>query len=705
MSALSAVRKTLLGPPRHAIRWFRGAPRWLQAALVLLFVAGASVGGYYVVHTRTVGAKQRAVVAGWKRFDEAVRAGNEEAMKTALDEVLAADPNDRVARQRLDAVATLNADPADPPMVMLTLRMSLRAKRTADALREAEKRLKHEPGDWLAHCVRANDFLVKGDPEAAGLELDALSPINHPDLKLDIGTLLYAMRLHRAAARDLAPLRAFLQSRVLPMLRSSTAHAMAARDKLALIECYLEAFEPNTEKPQPLVIAQGWAAAAELADLAFEDAKEANDATTLTRIGLAGTRLHAGLQTLRQHDHITEAQHADLKRELEDRTWQAWEKVRELQPTNHESYHGLALVRLRAQDYLGAREQVAQGLTACGEVPELAVLFSRMLQLEGRPLEAYEALARKAEQTPGVVTWWGLAAESAIVARRRDLALEACRRMRQVNATNGWALRTEARLWLEAGEPKKTLEILSPSGEPALATNPEAARYYTRALTETGQPDRVEAFLKLVEANEPVMVAALRGWSEARPEDVTRSAKVADRVTLLLTRWSENMDLLRVQAQALLRVAEGSVPAWDPVRVAKAVQAHERLRARLPDDRVAIVGLGWLRLYGEGNPEHAFRDLALLRAVEATPGVTTAELELLGAVYRRTGKIEQAVQVLQRATRLPDVSAGCFTQLALAYHARGQKVEARAALETARSLPRSSREQGDYLTAAKLIVQ
>jgi Flp pilus assembly protein TadD len=125
----------------------------------------------------------------------------------------------------------------------------------------------------------------------------------------------------------------------------------------------------------------------------------------------------------------------------------------------------------------------------------------------------------------------------------------------------------------------------------------------------------------------------------------------------------------------------------------------------LPDDRAAIVGLGWLRLYGQDNPDHAFRDLAPLREVETSSGVTAAELELLGAVYRRTDKLDRAVQTLLRAANLPDATAGCFTQLALAYHARGQQDTARYYLERARSLPRSPREHGDYVTAAKLIVQ
>ncbi len=705
MSALSAVRKVLLGPPRHALRWFRGAPRWLQAALVLLALGAAGVGGYYVFHTRAAGAKQRAVLDGWKRFDEAVRGGDEAGMRAALDEVIAADPADPLARKRLDAVATLDADPSDPPMVVLTLRMSLRAKRPADALREADKRLKHDPGDWLAHCVRASDFVTRGDREAAARELDALSPINHPDLRLDIGTLLYALRLHRATGRDLAPLRSFLQARVLPMLRANTAQTMPAPDKLGLIECYLEAFEPDPSKPQPHAVAQGWAAAAELADLAFEEANEEKDAATLARIGRTGAPLHAALQALRRNEHVTEAQCADLRRELEDRTRRSWERVQELDPANHESYHGLALVKLRAQDYLGAREQVARGLVAAGDGPELAQLFSRMLQLEGRPLEAYQALAHKAEQTPGTVVWWGLAAEAAIVGRRRDLALEACRRMRQVDPDNGWAVRTESRLWLEAGDARKTLEVLAPVGEVALSANPEAARVYARALAEAGQAARAEAFLELAEGNEAAAAAALRGWAEATTEGTERSAKAADRAAVLLSRWPDNPDLLRVQAQALLRVAEWSSPAWEPVRVARAVQAHERLRARLPDDRAATVGLGWLRLYGQDNPDHALRDLAPLRAAESAPGLAAAELELLGIAYRRTGQLDQAVQTLLRAAKLPDVTAGCFTQLALAYHARGQKGEARAALEAARTLPQSPREQVDYLAAAKLIVQ
>ena len=47
--------------------------------------------------------------------------------------------------------------------------------------------------------------------------------------------------------------------------------------------------------------------------------------------------------------------------------------------------------------------------------------------------------------------------------------------------------------------------------------------------------------------------------------------------------------------------------------------------------------------------------------------------------------------------------AGCYTQLALAYHAQGRPTEARAALAEAAGRPRDARQQADYVAAAKAI--
>ena len=143
-------------------------------------------------------------------------------------------------------------------------------------------------------------------------------------------------------------------------------------------------------------------------------------------------------------------------------------------------------------------------------------------------------------------------------------------------------------------------------------------------------------------------MAALAGWAEARPVNAARARKIADRAERLLSRWPDHADLFRVRADALFRAAEGVEPVWEPARLREAVLAVERLRAKLPDDPQAALALGWLRL-AENNPERALRDVAPLRTPEIDPTLSAAQIELLGAIYRQTGKLDDAVRLLERA--------------------------------------------------------
>src|SRR5205807_2009885 len=115
-------------------------------------------------------------------------------------------------------------------------------------------------------------------------------------------------------------------------------------------------------------------------------------------------------------------------------------------------------------------------------------------------------------------------------------------------------------------------------------------RAYARALAESGLDVRIDGFLALAEetsvkANAPTVVAAaLRGWSEAPPTAARAAAVAAKADRLIADRWPDSADLFRLRADALARVAELTPPAWDQTRVKAAVQAYERLRAKVPDD-------------------------------------------------------------------------------------------------------------------------
>ena len=703
---LTLLRR-VFAPVHHAGLWLRGAPRWLQAAIVLVLLGVAGVGGYYLLHKRAESRTQRAVAEGWKHFDEAARTGDEPGMRTALDEVLAAAPENPLAARRKQTLETFDADPADEPMVLLSLRLNLRANNLPGAAREAEKRLGKEPKDWLARCVRAAHALTRGDRAAAEADLAALPSPDDPRARLDPAGLLLAFQLYRSTGRPSDELRALVQTRLVAAVRSSGVQGLPPGEKLGFVECYLEGFEPAADKPQPSSMVQAWAAVSDLADRATDEAAAAGTVPVLARAGRLAPRLALGLDLFRRHGQVTAEQYAELAKELEGRARRAWQAVLVKEPKNHEAFHGMAMSHLRANEYAAGREWTVRGLTECGDDPNLGALFSRLLQLEGRPMLAWNALASTARANPGKTIWWVLAAEAALAAGRRDLALDACAEVRKADPGNPRMLAAEASMWLAAGDASKAAQLLHQLGEPALAVDPRTARLYTGALAESGLDVRVDGFLALAEeaavkANSPAPIAAaLRGLVDA-PPDAARAAAVAARADRLLTdRWPDHADLFRLRADALARVAELSSPAWDPPRVRAAVQAYDRLRAKLPDDAGAAFGLAALHLYGEDNPEQAVRDLAPVRVADGT--LTARQLELFGQAYRRTGKPTEAAAVLERAVRMSDAPAGCYTQLALAYHALGRDTEARTLLAAAGGRKRDDREHAEYVAAVKAI--
>src|SRR6266542_2408879 len=103
------VLRRAFAPIYHAGLWLRGAPRWLQAAIVLVLLGVVGVGGYYLFHKRAASQTQRAVAEGWKHFDEAARTGDEPGMRAALDEVLAVSPENPLAARRKQTLETFDA--------------------------------------------------------------------------------------------------------------------------------------------------------------------------------------------------------------------------------------------------------------------------------------------------------------------------------------------------------------------------------------------------------------------------------------------------------------------------------------------------------------------------------------------------------------------------------------------------------------------
>ena len=685
----------------------RTVPRSLRLLAAAGMIGGVAAGGCGA-HRWTTGRAQRATAAAWQRFDESARTADAGGMTAALDAVLAATPGEPTAVARKRTLATGDANADDPAMIAYTLRQALRGDDLPGAAREADKWLRHQPKDWLARCAKASAALARGDRAAAVAEVEALPEPGEEGANVEAGGLLVAFRLFRALDRDTARLRGFVQARVCPALKSATVQSLGAADKLALVACYLEGFEPPSPRPQPTPLLLAWTPVAALMDAAAESEPH------LARVGGLGAGLSAAVAAFRATDQLTAEQAADFTREVNERSRRCFTKLREANPKAAEAYRGLAVLLAGDGQYAEARAEVVRGLQACENDPSLAAIFGRMLQLEGRALEAYSALREMADREPQKAAWWGLAVTAAVAANRADLALADCAAMRHALPGNAWAARAEAGLWLDAGDAARAAALLHPLGAADLAKDADAARLYARSLSAAGRHAELPAFLAEAERvahdrDDPAALAgALRGLLEAKP-DAAGAVRVAAECQRFAGRWPAADDFYRLRAEALYRVAEGSAPEWDGATVAAAVHAVERFRARRPGDRAAAVMLVTLRLHAgpnrTGNVEHAARDAGPLRDAESDPLATADELEALGTVYRATGKWTDAARVLERLSRSAAARPGAAVQLALTYLAQQKIPEARAALALAQTCPRTPQEQADYVAAVRQLAQ
>ena len=408
---------------------------------------------------------------------------------------------------------------------------------------------------------------------------------------------------------------------------------------------------------------------------------------------------------------------------MDDRTRRAWLAVREKAPDRPDAYRGLAHLALLQNDRREARQQIVDGLAACGDRPELLallVLLVTRFETDDSVRELADSLLQKAQAAKTDPAKWCLAAIVCEAADRRDFALAACRAARAVRPDHPWACATEARLWVRAGTPAdfaRARQALEPLGEAALRTNPGLAWLNARVMVGTGlwvlADDEFRAALdagaKLKPKTAAAAVAFLRGVFDA-PPDADRAGWVAARAAAVPAEDPAAPAARRLRADALYRLAElsaapnpkGGAPVWDGDKVAAALRALDDLT---PDERAdpgAAAAAAALQLKGVGNAAAALRAAGPLRASEAV--LTPGQLEVLGAVLTANDHPADAVRVLERAVALARPGAGCWVALALAYHKNNQPDHARSALARAEGTAgRSDREQAELVYAKQLL--
>ena len=720
--------RPLAVPFVRAGRWFYHAPRLVQVGAVVVLLGGIAVGGYFgrgYLKDRTA---DRDVAAGWAAFEDAARKTDPAAMTAALDRVLAARPGDPTATRRRAALAAGAADPDDAELAAVLVNHHTSANRLADAAREARKVHARYPKDWRSLCVLAHHALQNDRrPDECRKWLDALPAADDPAARLDVGGVLYAVRLLELVGRDPGPLRVLIVRRVLPVLRGKAAESAPPGAKAQFIECYLV---PFADPSQAGDLAASWAVIARLHELAVVEASEAGDIPTLARVGALGPRLTAALGVIREYEWRStppveradrvkplDARFGELAREVTDRTRRAWQAVREKEPTRADAYLGLAHVAVSEGNLAVAAEVLRQGLVACGGRTELLDPFVRLLAAGGSAADALRVAWSEAEAAKADPVKWCVAANAALAAGRRDVALLACRTAREVSPAHPWACQTEARLLLENGQPAAARELLARLGDHAAKADPLTARLTARARVEEGPwspPDRMADELAVAaigkHASPLIPVAFLRGVMDARNPDATRAAWVAARAQKLLADWPDDVLARRLLADALYRQSELSDPPWaaDPARAA--LRAYHGLPAVEHADPAVAAAVAMLSLKALKDTGAAVRAVAPLRAPAAEPLLTAEQVEALAAVLTADGRPGEAVARLRRVCvpsppgqTVPGGTAGCWVQLARAFHADRQPGAARAALDVVLNIAdRSAREHAEWVETKRL---
>jgi len=710
-------------PVRHVWKWFRFQPRALQIGLCLVLSAAMVTGGTYVWYHLNKRAQGAEVAAGHQEYRSALANGDLEAMQAALDRILAVNPND-VAAIRIKRILDRGESDSDTPdLAALFLQRHIQADRRAEAAREAEKVLAHNPKHWVARCALAHHALeVQHDPALAEQILGQLPDPEDPNAELTPSGLLYALQLFEVLGLDSVKLRRVIVLRLLPALRSSLAASAPPGAKWLLLNCYLA---PFADRDSLTELGAVWGVVDRLAEEAVAGAIAAADVPLLIQLGILGPRLRGALALLRAHDpvQLPDERFQSLTKTLDDRTRRTWQAVRQLAPDQIEAYRGLALLAVQQNDGREAVQQLLDGLAACGDRSELFELLIPLLARIGTD-QSVQALARSvmraAEAAQTDASKWCLAAAAAMAADRSDEALRACARARQIMPNHPWACATEAQLWVRAGNFVKAREALTPLGEPALRSTPLLIRLNARTLMGCGLFVLLEnefqavaaAQAKLKPPTRSLVMALLLGVFDSEPTR-EQTQWVIDKVTQVLAEDPTVPGGRRLQAEALVRLAElsvtanpkmdGSPPLWKPETVAMALKAFEQLPLNERTEVGVLATMAGLQLRGQDLKAAALRTITPLIPLEAS--LAPAQLEILGAVLLANDRVADALRVLERAVKLPQARAGCWVTLALAYHKNNQPIDARAALARAFEVTSCSEREHLERIAAKILLQ
>jgi tetratricopeptide (TPR) repeat protein len=670
---------------------FLHMPWWGRAAAVVVLVGALVGGGLAVQRELYVRASRRAAVV-WDRVAEQVKRQDRGALCRSLEVIRELTPNDRQLAKWDDALRTGRADPTDPAMVRFIMNENLRTDRLEDAVREAEVRVRKMPNDWQSRCILAHEALSKGQPDEARKHLAYLpSPFDFEET-LGPGPLLFAMSLKRQLRMPAQELMEYLINRVLTALTSKDLQLIQITERRQLLEGYVYAFEALDAHPD---LSTYWVPAGKLSWLVLND--PVVPVEELVRLGQVCEAQIPLLRRLRDRRQFDAEQTNRLMRELEERIAATWKKVNERDPKSPAGYIGLANGFARAGKPAEAETALNKGLEACGEQPELVAALAR-LRWSKDPSGALALLDQAVRARPRELSLLQMLAETASLANRRDLILQACADARAVQPDLPWACQMQARTLLEVGKPAEAVEALTPLRD-ACAKEVGLTELYVSALAKAGEFAKVDEFFQAVAAGQqpalPLAGGAAALLNVHRPD---LALTWAEKAAALAPREPQVRIFL---ADALRMRAEDGAPQWNIDHVNAALREYQNIRNDNPDNLAVVNNIAWLQLNGLRQPDAAFASAAPLRAKQESGDLPVDFLETLGTIYLERGDAEQAAHVLARATKIDPKRPGLWTNLARVYLKQERPGDARSCLDKAGRLEKTPRETEEYFEAIR----
>ena len=668
------MNNTAFGTPQRAILparlWyrFRKQPVWIRYALVfgLLIVFGG--GGAFFVYRQQRNSHQQQVNLLQDRLTKTLATGEDVEAEKILKDLIALDPNQPRVVQIQEVLASGVAPADDPILCVMTMHQHLRKPDYAAASREARKRLVHEPNDWNARCTTITDALSRGQREEA---LAELAKMPDPQTAGPSATgLLWANELYQRLGADRARFRVFVNNTVVPILDTPRFEQLPNAAKLNLIECYLLGFDAGSLERQQTQLRQGVAGSLKLIDIVQRTPEAEPPLALQVKLGEVLLRFGNALDILRADDQLTEARHAELMADVQQRTLDVWGGVQKLAPTEQRAYHGQAVVYIRQNRLPKAFEIVEAGLAACEKNDSLVALNSVLFQGTGEPERALDGLIARVKRDPKNLNLWVMIAELGLTLQRPDLALAACEDAKNLASDNPVLQLVQIRAHLMRKDPHAAVQIITALGEGKRLTSPALCGAYIRCLCETGLTSSLDqefdALEKVaVQRNQPIlMAAAVLGVAEG-PYDVERWANIEKRINRSLDHFPGQRDLLIARAMLLFRSVERSAPDFDQNLLGKTKVAVELARAANFTEPSLTAMLVWLHLKGLNQPVEALRAAEpLLLARKRGDTLLPEHGTLLGAALAANNQVDEAVKCLELAMVQGSKQAAPLVELA-----------------------------------------